>query len=395
MGLLIDEKICDACGICIGHCPFGALEILSGRLAVKDTCRLCRLCIKSCPRSAIMLEEIRQRDIDKPGWQGVMVVGEQYDGVLHPVTRELIGEARVLAGETQPVYCMLIGGDVRACAGEVLQYGVNEVFTYENPAFNYFIADVYANVCEDCILKIKPNIVLIGATPLGRSLAPRLSTRFRTGLTADCTQLGIKPDGDLIQIRPAFGGNIMARIVTPRSRPQFATVRYKVMQPAGVVEKTGRILRMPVKKQWLASGMSILDVYRMPPQLNISDCDVLVVAGRGVKEQKDIAMIEELARLLNGQMACTRPMVEAGWVSYLRQIGLSGRTVKPKLIITCGVSGAVQFTACMEGSECIIAINKDPEAGIFRVAHYALVGDLYEIIPRLIQNIEEGLHASK
>jgi electron transfer flavoprotein alpha subunit len=231
----------------------------------------------------------------------------------------------------------------------------------------------------------------VGATSVGRSLAPRVAARFRTGLTADCTQLEMKPETDLVQIRPAFGGNIMARILTTHTRPQFATVRYKVMEPAACVDcPAGEVIRGEIGPGRLESRIKVVEVVAKEKRENISDAEVLVVAGRGVKKAADLTLLEELAGLLGGEIACTRPLVEAGWFSYTRQIGLSGRTVKPKLIITCGVSGAVQFTACMNGSERIFAINQDRTASIFKVAHYGIVGDLYQILPRLITTIREG-----
>jgi electron transfer flavoprotein alpha subunit len=195
----------------------------------------------------------------------------------------------------------------------------------------------------------------------------------------------VKPNTDLVQIRPAFGGNIMAQIITTHTRPQFATVRYRVMEPAvPVASPTGRVENRSLPDNMLVSRIKVLKVEPKQEQVNISDAEVLVVAGRGVKDRKDLSLLEELATLLGGQIAFTRPMVEAGWAPYTRQIGLSGRTVKPKLIITCGVSGAVQFTACMNTAGQIIAINTDRNAPIFKIAHYGIVGDLYQIVPALI-----------
>jgi electron transfer flavoprotein alpha subunit len=227
--------------------------------------------------------------------------------------------------------------------------------------------------------------VLTGATPVGRSLAPRVAARFRTGITADCTSLGIDKDLDLVQIRPAFGGDVRAEIVTPFSRPQFATVRYKVMDKAPVVEPHGEITCMPVNAAMTQSGIEVVSVEEKPPSENISEADILVVGGKGLKSPADLEMVKALADKLGGQYAVTRPLVEAGWAPQNRQIGLSGRTVKPKLLLTFGVSGAVQFTAAMRNSECIFAVNSDREAPIMNVAHYGVVGDLYEILPRLLE----------
>lgn len=364
----------------------------AGEVTLNAGCKLCKLCIKQCPVGAITLEKTATEGINKLAWRGILVYVEHLDGVVHPVTLELIGKARELAGKIhQPVFALWIGAGIAERAAQLLQYGVDQVLVYDDEALRYFRADLYANLFEDGINELKPTAVLVGATSVGRSLAPRVAARFRTGLTADCTQLEIKPNTDLVQIRPAFGGNIMAQIVTTRTRPQFATVRYKVMEPATpVTAPTGTVLRREVSPKRLQSGLQVVEVIPKEKQENISDAEVLVVAGRGVKNRSDLALLQELADLLHGQLACTRPLVEAGWLSYTRQIGLSGRTVKPKLIITCGVSGAVQFTACMNSAEQIFAINLDRNAPIFKVAHYGIVGDLYQILPRLIAKIKEG-----
>ena len=232
-------------------------------------------------------------------------------------------------------------------------------------------------------------MLLVGATTVGRSLAPRVAARCRTGLTADCTILDIKDNTDLVQIRPAFGGNIMAQIVTPNSRPQLATVRYKVMSAPERSEKTsGKLTICDIDDSKLASNIEVKEVIPKEKEHSISEADVLVVAGRAVKAEKDMEMIKELADLLGGEVAVTRPLVEAGWEDAKKQVGLSGRTVRPKLIITCGVSGAVQFTAGMNNSDYIFAINKDDKAPIFKVAHYGIVGDIYDIVPKLIEEIK-------
>jgi len=386
----VNRKICDLCEECIKACPFKAIEVKDGYVEINAACKLCKICIKRCPKNAIVFIDGKRPEVNKDEWKGIMVYVEHVDGKIHPVTFELIGKAVELASKiNQPVYSIFIGCEIKDKANELLYYGVDKVFVYDDEQFKYFRADVYANAFEDCIKKIKPSIVLVGATSMGRSLAPRVSVRFRTGLTADCTVLDIRENTDLVQIRPAFGGNIMAQIVTPNSRPQFATVRYKVMDRAKCAENpkgTVELCTMPPNK--LSSGINVIKVVPKEQQPSISDAEVIVAGGRGLKDKKDLDMLEELAQLLGGQTAVSRPLVEAGWMPYTKQIGLSGRTVRPKLIITCGISGAVQFTACMNTSDCIIAINKDKNAPIFKIAHYGIVGDLYEVIPALIEQIK-------
>jgi len=389
--IVIDSGKCDLCGHCVDICPFNACEIIESKVEINAACKMCRLCIKNCPNEAISFALSEGPGINKDEWNGIMIFVEHNEGVIHPITYELAGKAAELAKKIgHPVYAVFIGSKISAIADGLTAYGIDRVFVYDYEQLKYFRADIYANVFEDCIRKVKPSVVLVGATSVGRSLAPRLSTRFRTGLTADCTKLEIRPNTDLVQIRPAFGGNIMARIVTRNNRPQFATVRYKVMNPAECNPGyNGTVELCEISTDRLNSRINVVEVKKKEKQPDITEADVLVVAGRGLKEKKDIAMLEELASLIGGQIASTRGLVEDGWMHYTKQIGLSGRTVKPKLIITCGVSGAVQFTAGMNGSDNIIAINKDKNAPIFKIAHYGVVGDLYEIIPALINRIKQ------
>lgn len=393
--LKFDMSRCDLCGKCIENCPFGALTMESSGIAVNEKCRMCSVCVKGCPQRAIRFEQ-KARSVDKSRWQGILVYAELENGRVHPVVYELIGEARRLAAVVgYDVRCVMIGAEgVRAEAEKLLPYGVSEVFVYEHAGFAGFKADCYSDAIADCISTTKPSCVLIGATACGRSLAPRLATRFHTGLTADCTELQMKENTDLVQIRPAFGGNIMAQIVITQSRPQFATVRYKVMDKAKkVAHPTGKITMCEATEKMVQSGIRVIERALIDRTKSIEEEDVLVVAGRGVKTEKDVEMVRELAALLGGQLCFTRPMVESGFGDPAHQIGLSGRTVKPKLIITCGVSGAVQFTACMNTAQTIVAINTDPDAQIFRIAHYRIVDDLYEIVPALIQRIRAAKEA--
>lgn len=390
--LVLHHETCTLCGKCVDNCPFGAMEIKDGKVQINASCRMCRLCVKNCPCEAITLEEDQEQpQVDKEQWKGVMVFVEQEASGIHPVAYELLGEAKKLASViSQPVYAVYIGDEnADQQAKELLHYGADQVFVYAHPQLKEFRADVYANILEDCIKQVRPGSVLVGATSLGRSLAPRCATRFRTGLTADCTKLEMKENTDLVQIRPAFGGNIMAQIITTHSRPQFATVRYKVMDAAmRTKEAKGTLTVCKVKEEFLHSGIRVLDTAVMEKVKGLEEEEVIVVAGRGVKKQEDLQMLEELAGLLGGRLATTRPLVEKGWSDVTMQIGLSGRTVKPKLIITCGVSGAVQFAAGMDGSECIVAVNQDREAPIFKIANYCIADDLYQVVPELIRQLK-------
>lgn len=338
------------------------------------------------------VEDEKKPLIDKSIWNGIAVYVEHVGENIHPVTYELIGKARELADKiNQPVYAVFVGNNLSNIAEKLLHYNVDKVFVYDDEELACFNIEKYTNVFEDFIKNNKPTSILVGATPVGRQLAPKVAARFKTGLTADCTILDMKSTTDLVQIRPAFGGNIMAEILTPNNRPQMATVRYKVMEtPAYSEDINGEIVNCKTNNIDFGSNIKILDVIKKPKEENIESADVLIVAGRGIKKKEDLSMLEDLADLLNGQLAVTRPLVENGWAEAKRQIGLSGKTVRPKLIMTCGVSGAIQFVAGMNNAETIFAINNDEKAPIFKYANYAIVGDIYEVIPKLIEKIKVG-----
>lgn len=383
------DKITDLKGV-LEICPFGAIEEKSGIVEISAGCKMCKLCVKSGPKGAFEFIESCKVQINKEEWRGIAVYVEHHNGSIHPVTYELIGKAREMASKIkQPVYCVFVGKDIKDKCNNLISYGVDEVFVYDEDEFKDFRIEPYAKVIENFIKNIKPTIMLVGGTTLGRSLAPRLAARFRTGLTADCTILDIQSNTDLDQIRPAFGGNIMAHINTPNNRPQFATVRYKIFSvPEKVQNATGKITLCQIEKKELSSKIKVLSVKEKNKEVGLEEAEVIVVASRAIKKQEDMEMIYKLAGKLNAQVAGTRPVIEAGWIDAKKQIGLSGRTVKPKLIITCGVSGAVQFVAGMQGADYIVAINKDDKAPILDVAHLALIGDIYDIIPKLIEKIE-------
>jgi electron transfer flavoprotein alpha subunit len=391
MGLVIhQERIVDQEQF-ITCCPFNALEIVDGAVQINAACKMCKLCVKKSKNGEV--EYIEEKvAFNKSQWRGICVYVDHEDGDIHPVTFELIGKALELSEPfNQPVYCLLLGSDVGKAAKVLLHYGVDTVFVYDNPRLKHFLIEPYTAAFEDFVNSNKPSVILVGATPVGRQLAPRLAARLRTGLTADCTELKMSENTDLVQIRPAFGGNIMAQIVTPNHRPQMATVRYKVMNAPKCSEQVcGKIVSCSIGEEALSSNIRVLSVRRKEKIRSLEQAEVLVAAGRGVKKKEDLALLQTLSELLGGELACTRPLVEAGWLDSGRQIGLSGRTVRPKLIIACGVSGAVQFSAGMKMAETIIAINKDEKAPIFNLAHIGLVGDLYDIVPRLIEKLQQG-----
>ena len=390
-------------------CPFDAIQVVARAVSeqeraaakakgyysfdkfvtINENCKVCKLCVKNGPPGVFEFFEEAVAAVDKSLWRGIAVYVDHEDGEIHPVTYELIGKAREMADKIgHPVYCVFMGYNIRDRAEDLLRYGVDEVFLYEDEELAHFRIEPYTAVLEDFIDKHEPTIMLVGGTTVGRSLAPRAAARFGTGLTADCTALDIQENTDLDQIRPAFGGNIMAHIRTPNHRPQFATVRYKIFSaPACLDEPRGKITPCKIAKRKLASKIKVLQHRRKEKIATIEEAEVIVAAGRGFKKPEDLEMIHKLAKLLGAQVGSSRPLIEAGWLNARNQIGLSGRTVKPKIIISCGISGAVQWVAGMKNSDCIVAINTDEKAPIFKIADYCIVGDIYEIIPKLTDKL--------
>lgn len=387
--ILIHNENVKAHRALINLCPFNAIEFIDSKITINSGCKMCKICVKQAPDVFEFLEE-KVQGVNKSDWKGVAVYIDHVEGDIHPVSFELIGKARTLAKKiNHPVHAILIGENVTHAAEAILKYGVDDVFVYDEVELKDFRIEPYAACFEAYIAAHKPSIVLVGGTTIGRSLAPRLAARFRTGLTADCTVLDVQENTDLDQIRPAFGGNIMAHIHTPNHRPQFATVRYKIFDAPEMIESPfGKINRCTVDPELLKSQIEVLEVHEKEKSESIEEAEVIVVVGSAFKKKEDLNMAFKLAELLDAKVASTRPLIEKGWMDAKLQIGLSGRTVRPKLIITCGVSGSVQFVAGMKGSDQIMAINTDKEASIFKTAHYAIVGDIYEVLPKLIERIE-------
>ncbi len=386
--LHIDLQLCDGCGICAEVCPFDGISWVQRRPEFNENCRACPICSGECPTGAIYMREEAAAAPDDSA--GIMVVAELGSGGVQPVTAELIGEARRLAGDVGwPVHCVVLGSDCSAPARDILAYGVDSVQLYDDPALRHFRPVTWADALQDAVRRLHPAVLLMAGTPAGRSLAPRLATRLRTGLTADCTSLQLADDGRLLQTRPAYGGDIMATIETPTGRPQMATVRPRVMPAAErVASPSGEIVQCNFSPS--DSHTRVRALHPAPRAETVADADIIVTAGRGVRRRADLQMLQSLADALGGMLGCSRPLVEAGWLSSVHQVGLSGRTVRPRLYIACGVSGAIQHVAGMRSSDLIMAINSDERAPIFEVAHYAVVGDLYEVVPAMLDEIERG-----
>jgi electron transfer flavoprotein alpha subunit len=394
--LRLDEQACTGCGACVETCPFGALVLEDELVRIGENCNDCGACIDSCPTDALILERPEPAaTMDISEYKDVWV-GVEYGrkGISH-VALELLGKGRQLADTLKCRLCALILGDgVSQLSDDAFAYGADVVYLVENPALSKYRTDPFVEAAAFLVRKYKPEIVLLGATTTGRDFAGALATEIGTGLTADCTGLEIEPEGNnLVQTRPAFGGNIMAQILCRRHRPQMATVRPKVMElPERVDGRKGEVITEEValnEEKFLTRVLEF--VKEEGATVNLSDANVIVSGGRGLGNPKHFAMIEELAKTLGGAVGASRASVDAGWIPYPHQVGQTGKTVRPKLYIACGISGAIQHLAGMQTSDIIVAINKDPDAPIFKVATYGIVGDVFKVVPLLTEKFKERL----
>ncbi len=400
MSIQIIKKECTGCGLCTDACPFDAIEIVDDVAVIKENCNLCGACVEVCEFEAIEIEKIEAAGVDDLSlYRGVWIFAEQRNGNLSSVTLELLNEGRQLADRLDtPLSAILLGHNVSSEAPSLVSHGADQVIVVDDPVLQDFNDDAYVVVLSDLIEKEKPEIVLSGATAIGRSFIPKVAARVGTGLTADCTQLDVDPEKRLLlQTRPAFGGNILATILCPNHRPQMATVRHKVFKKADIEEgRQGEIIRRDLNGVSIELRSQVIKtVEEIEDTVNITEADIIVSGGRGVGSRENFAVIEELARTLGGAVGASRGAVDAEWISYSHQVGQTGKTVCPTLYIACGISGAVQHLAGMQSSDVIVAINKDRDAPIFKLATYGVVGDLFEIIPLMTKGFQEAIGASR
>lgn len=394
--LRIDREKCTGCKICEKMCPFGAIVVLNKVAQVQDNCTLCGACVNSCPEGAVSIERRRvpKEELDK--YTGVFIWGEceEKGERLFPkkVVKELLSQGRNLATKLDQDLTVAVLGDGRLAELETLiAYGADRVMRCQHKLLSHYTTDSFTTVISALISKEKPSVFLFGATAHGRELAPRVAARLHLGLTADCTGLDINEEGQMVQTRPAFGGNIMASIVSPYTRPQMATVRPNVFsfgEPdnsrRGELEDFGVVL-LPAAIRTKVVGIERL---RDEGEVSIEDADIIVSAGRGCQKKENLELIRELAASLGGVMAGSRAIVELDWIPHTKQVGQSGLTVGPQLYIAVGISGAIQHLVGMSSAKTIIAINKDRDAPIFKVADLGIVGDAMDILPILIRELK-------
>jgi len=391
MGIQIDIDKCVGCGDCVPACPFGLMELVDEKVQIKEGCTLCGACREACSYDAITIEDVAEPVAINDSQRGIWVFAEQREGKVKSVTYELLSKGRKLADTLGTELSAVCFGYNINEVEQLTAYGADKVYLVDTPVSAGFPEDLYARKLVELIEQYKPEIVIAGATPLGRSFAPRVAALLRTGLTADCTELEIDTEKRLLlQTRPTFGGNLMATIICQAKRPQMSTVRPRVFKK-NEPDKTrkGQIINVDFGKEGITSKTKLLNfVEELTETVKLEDADVIVSGGRGLGKPENFGLIEELAKVMGAAMGSSRPPVDEGWIPYSHQVGQTGKTVCPRLYIACGISGAVQHLAGMQTSDIIVAINDDPNAPIFEVATYGIVGDLFQVVPMLVDRMK-------
>jgi len=390
MGIQIDLDKCTGCGDCVPACPFGLLEVVDDKVQLKEGCNLCGACQDACDFEAILIEAVPETAVVSDSHRGVWVFAEQRDGKLKSVAYELLSKGRELAEVLKTdlsAVCFGHGIDVN----QLTAYGADKVYFVDSPELAGNQEDLYTQQLVELIQQHKPEIVLAGATSLGRAFIPRVAAILKTGLTADCTGLDIDTENRLLrQTRPTFGGNIMATIICQTKRPQMSTVRPRVFKKNEPDKgRKGQIIKVDFNRERITSRTKLLNfVEDLTEKVKLEDADIIVSGGRGLGKAENFKLIEELAKVMGAAVGSSRPPVDEGWIPYSHQVGQTGKTVCPKLYIACGVSGSVQHMAGMQTSDIIVAINDDPHASIFEIATYGIVGDLFKVVPMLTEKLK-------
>ncbi|MFX1509202.1 MAG: FAD-binding protein [Promethearchaeota archaeon] len=390
--LNIDKEKCTGCSLCVKVCPFDAMHLVDEKAEADEKCTLCGACVKVCPVNALSIERKRVDPSKFTEYKGVWVWAEQVDGQLRNVVLELLGKGRELADKLgEPLGAVLLGHNVGSLPETLIQHGADIVYISDQEMLAQYTTEAYTDVIAALIVTEKPNIILYGATGNGRDLGPRIAARLILGLTADCTGLDIDDKRQLVQTRPAFGGNIMASILSPYTRPQMATVRPNVFKvPELDSSRKGEIKHVDIKVNKAAVRTKIVNtiIEMEEGALKVDEAEIVVTCGRGIKEPQNIEVVAELANELNAALGGSRPIVDQGWMKHHQQVGQSGRTIAPKLYIACGISGAIQHLVGMRTSDVIVAINTDPDAPIHTVSDFSIVGDIFKIVPAIVKELK-------
>jgi len=390
---VIVEK-CVGCKLCVKACAYDAIKMVD-KIAVidLDKCTLCGACVSACKFDAIIIRKHGQKIIDRDLYKDVWVFAEQKNGKIASVVFELLGKGKELAEQKgSQLVAVLPGDNISSLAEELIHYGADKVICIEDPKLKDFLDIPFSKALSQVAEKYKPEIILAGATVMGRSMIPRVAVELATGLTADCTGLEIdRENGLLLQTRPAFGGNIMATIIAPNHLPQMATVRHKVMDPLDKDEtRTGEVVKETVDLSNINDDTKYLEFIHDDTQtINLTEANFVIAGGRGLKKKENFVLLEELAKLLDGAVGASRAAVDSDWIAYPHQVGQTGKTIKPTVYIAIGISGAIQHMAGMQSADYIIAINKDADAPIFKIADLGLVGDLFEVLPQLTRKLSK------
>jgi len=387
--IIVKRDLCTGCEFCVTQCPTNAISMKENIAEINEECIFCGLCVPICPVSAIKITMHEHRDIDKQDWQGILVYAQAFNQGFHPVVYEMLKIAEDLSEVTgESIYLVSIGHDMDV--SDLSGHKIEKIYIYDHEAYSSFRSDVFRLAMIDCIRKIKPSIVLFGATLETRVLAPNVAVDFSTGVTADCTKVFINEEGDLVQVRPAYGGNVMATIVTDHTRPQITTIRPHIFKPA--VKQSycdPEIVNCKLDDIGCESNVQIVSHQPDKREIDISHEKTVIAIGRGLKKKEDIPMFQELADLIGGRLASSRSLVEKGWMPSELQIGLSGKAIHPDLLLTFGISGSVQFQAGIKMAKEIIAINNDPDAPICSIANWSIISDIYDFAPKLMDVIQK------
>lgn len=393
MAIKVLNDKCKGCVLCVKSCPFGAITMVDRIAVVNENCVDCGICIESCRFGALeKIDTVKKSDMDISDYHDVWVFAEQRENKLMPVVIELLGEAKRLADQIGcEVAAVLCGHHIEQLTNELIAYGLDKVYFADAPELKNYTTDAYTKVIYQAVTEYKPEIFLMGATHIGRDLGPSVAVKCGTGLTADCTKLEIDPsDKKLLQTRPAFGGNLMATIVCEKHRPQMATVRPGIMEKAEYVSNAhGKKIELKTEFDEGELREKVLRIVKsMRETVSLTDAKIVVSGGRGLGNPEGFELIRKLADRLGGVVGASRAAVDSGWIPHSHQVGQTGTTVKPEIYFACGISGAIQHLAGMQESKCIVAINKNENASIFEIADYGIVGDLYKVIPAILNALD-------